>query len=387
MTSTQATSWQSPYAAWSHGPPREPGFFPILVWAQDPALAREYQAIGVNTFFSLHQGPTQEQLDRLRDAGLYAICRQNEVSLADGERGDSPIIAWMHGDEPDNRRPNADGSMGGPRDPAEIERNGQRMRETDPTRPIVVNFGQGVANDDFPGRGATLEQYPLYARGADIVSYDVYPVANIKRPGPDGKTILDPNGADYLWYVAKGVERLRGFVDDRKPVWNVLESTHIHNPERIATPHQVRAETWMSVIHGSRGLCWFVHDFREGHRNPAALLANDTMREAVARINREVTELAPVINGPAVAGAVNVEATDAEAGAAGVAVTVRRHEGALYVFAVGMRNRPMEARFALAAGAAKAVEVVGEGRTIAGEGTGWRDAFDAYDVRIYRIAE
>ena len=384
MTSPTASSAQSPYAQWTNGPPTDPGFLPILVWSQDPALAQQYKAIGVNTYFALHRGPTPEQLDRLRDAGMHAICRQNDVALADIERGDSPIIAWMHGDEPDNRRGPNDPHAGQPVPPEKIQRDAEAIRTKDPTRPIVVNFGQGVANDAFPGRGATLEQYPLYARGADIVCYDVYPVANLKLPGPDGRTIFAPDGHEYLWYVAKGVQRLRSFVEDRKPVWNVLECTHIHNPERIATPHQVRAEAWMSLIHGSRGLCWFVHDFREGHKNDAALLANDEMREAVTRINGEIRELAPVLNAPA-GPAAHVVSSDANAP---VAAMTRSHDGWLYVFAVAMRNAACRARFTIeGASSADEIEVLGEHRALAVEKGSFADDFEPYDVRRYRLAQ
>src|SRR5947208_1355341 len=47
-----------------------------------------------------------------------------------------------------------------------------------------------------------------------------------------------------------------GHSDDRKVVWNCIECTHISNPEAKATPQQVRAEVWMSLVRGSRGLIY-----------------------------------------------------------------------------------------------------------------------------------
>ncbi len=62
----------------------------------------------------------------------------------------------------------------------------------------------------------------------DIVSYDVYPVAGIRKS----------DGERYLWYVAKGVDSLRHWATDGQPVWNVIGTTRI-NAERGPTPAQV----------------------------------------------------------------------------------------------------------------------------------------------------
>ena len=101
-----------------------------------------------------------------------------------------------------------------------------------------------MANDERVGRAAAYEDYPDYIKGADIASFDVYPVVGIRKP----------DGENYLWYVARGVDRRREWADDAKPVWNVIETTRINNPDKKATPHQVRAEVWMSLVHGSLGI-------------------------------------------------------------------------------------------------------------------------------------
>src|SRR5215475_983931 len=38
------------YAAWSHGLPTDPNFFPIAVFWQNPANAEAFAAIGINTY-------------------------------------------------------------------------------------------------------------------------------------------------------------------------------------------------------------------------------------------------------------------------------------------------------------------------------------------------
>src|SRR5690606_34000166 len=106
-----------------------------------------------------------------------------------------------------------------------------------------------------------------------------------------------PEMAGKLEFVPRGVQRLVEWTGGAKPVWNCIECTHISNPAAKATPDQVRAEVWMSLIHGSRGLIYFVHQFEPAFKE-AALLDDPEMLAAVTAINRQIHELAPALNSP-----------------------------------------------------------------------------------------
>jgi hypothetical protein len=62
----------NPYARWPNGPsPRyNPTYFPIGVWLQEPDLAPQYRAAGINLYVGLWQGPTEEQLATLARHGM-----------------------------------------------------------------------------------------------------------------------------------------------------------------------------------------------------------------------------------------------------------------------------------------------------------------------------
>jgi hypothetical protein len=238
----------------------------------------------------------------------------------------------------------------------------------------MLNLGQGVANDQWVGRGpgASLDDYPAYVKGADIVSFDVYPVAGMQRS----------DGADLLWYVAKGVDRLVKWTAGKKVIWNVIECTHISDPKAKATPHQVKAEVWMSLIHGSRGLIYFVHQFQPRF-NEHALLDDPEMLKAVTAINHQIRDLAAVLNSPTVPSAARVQSSRADVQ---IDLTTRRHGGITYVFAVGMRNAPARGTFDVQhAGATSSVEVLGEGRHIKLNSDRFEDDFRPYDVHLYVI--
>jgi hypothetical protein len=324
---------------WSAPPWSESGFFPLAVWLQSPANADRYRDAGFNTYIALWKGPTEEQLSALKKAGMRIVCDQNKVALR--HLDDRDILAWMHGDEPDNAQelPGRKG-YGPPVPPGKIIEDYQRIRAADPSRPVVLNLGQGVAWDGWYGRGVRSnhpEDYASYVKGCDIASFDIYP-ANHDRKEVAGK----------LWFVADGVRRLVDWTGTNRRVWNCIECTAIADPKRKPTPQQVRCEVWMSLIHGSRGLIYFVHQFEP------------TFREATAT---------------------------SENSSVPIALMTKRAADSTYIFAVGMREGKTSATFNVRDVAPGArVEVIGEERTIAAKDGKFSDDFGPWDVHSYRIS-
>ncbi len=362
----------SPYSAWKKGPSTEASFFPLAVWLQDPENAEKYKAAGINLYVGLWKGPTEEQLSTLKKAGMKCVCYQNETGLAHID--DETIIAWMHGDEPDNAQSLGSGKgYGPPILPEKIIADYERIRKADPSRPVFLNLGQGVAWDDYIGRGVRRnhpEDYAEYVKGGDIVSFDIYPVAHSK-----------PEVKGNLWYVPHGVERLRGWAGPKRVVWNCIETTNI-SADTKATPAQVRSEVWMSLIHGSRGIIYFVHQFRP-QSNEHALLDDPEMLAAVTVLNAQITRFAPVLNTPPDSQAVKAVSSNAEVP---VDISSHRVKRDLYVFAAAMRGAATSSKFTLKGIKSGTVEVIDEGRTIKVAGGTFEDAFEPWGVHLYRIS-
>ncbi len=360
------------YAEWENGPSADPSYFPIAVWLQDPSDAEAYKNAGVNLYVGLWQGPTKEQLDTLRNAGMQTVCHQNETGLSYPDR--SVIVGWMHGDEPDNaQRPIINNQWSPPVLPEKIIADYNEIKDRDPSRPVFINLGQGVAWNDYIGRGVRRNHpgdYREYAKGGDIVSFDIYPV-----------THRNEQIAGNLWYVAEGVERLRRWTDYRKIIWNCIETTKIRAPRR-PTPHELRAEVWMSIIHGSRGIIYFVHEW-EPETDNRRLLHDPEMLAAVTEVNNQIHALAPVLNTRTWYYAAEAACSNP---LALVDVMVKRHDGATYLFAVNMRNEDTDASF-LVSGAAESARasVLGESRELSVESGSFVDHFAPWDVHLYRI--
>ncbi len=358
----------------SDGRPTDERFFPIAVWLQDPVNASRFQAAGINLYVGLWKGPTPEQLNQLQKARMPVICEQNAVGL---ENKNNPIIAaWMHGDEPDNAQSLGEGKGYGPPIPPErILTDYQRIRAADPSRPVLLNLGQGVAWDNWIGRGIRSrhpEDYPEYVKGCDIASFDIYPVVH-----------ESPEVAGKLKFVARGVERLVDWTRGEKPVWSCIECTHIGNPSAKATPQQVRAEVWMALIRGARGLIYFVHQFKPEFRE-AALLDDPEMLAAVTAINREIRELAPVLNSPTMTNRFTVTSTNS---AAQVAAMLKRYHDQLFISAVNLGNEPARGTFTLHdLQPGSEAEVLGESRRIPVRDGSFKDEFAPYAVHLYRCS-
>ncbi len=360
------------YGKWKHGPPSDPSYFPIAVWLQSPSNAPAYKAAGFNLYVGLWEGPTAEQLAALTAAKMPVITEQR-LKFKD----DPIIVGWMHQDEPDNAQEVTDPATGkkdyGPCVPPEkMVAEYEQMRAADPTRPVMINLGQGVSNEKWIGRGngSKLDDYKTYVKGADIISFDVYPVTSA----------LEPVGGSTLFYVPRGVDRLIQWSGGGKPVWNCIECTAIAGTNK-PTPAQVRAEVWLSLVHGSRGLIYFVHQFAPTF-DEHALLDDPAMLREVTAVNQQVHTLAPVLNSGE---ASSVRAT-APPPQVGLDLMVKRQGGATYLFAVNGHDTPVDASIALAGLPARATaEVVGEKRMVSLAGAKLTETFPPYAVRIYRI--
>lgn len=350
-----------------NGFPTDADFFPIGVWLQSPSRAANYKAIGINTFVGLYHGPTEAQLAALAQQNMFAIAGQNDIGLK------SPhghvIKAWMQDDEPDNAQPLPLGGYGTCIPANEVARRTREMKTRDPTRPVMINFGQGVANEFWRGRGACNGDQAYYdsaIQGADIISYDIYPVGS-KTPQVKGR----------LEYVARGVTNLVRRASDGQSVWMALETTAL-DPTRRPTVAEVRAEVWMALIHGATGIFYFVHEFKPDFREDAIFRYPDIVEE-VTKTNQMIKSLAPVLKGPSIHGTISVSATTP------IATMVKVFENTTYVFAVAMQNSPVTARVTVRDGQDTRARVLGEDRSVTITHGAFEDQFEGYGVHLYQI--
>jgi hypothetical protein len=355
------------------GRPTDPGFFPLGVWLQNPDHIAEFKAIGINVFVGFYGNLDQASLAKFADSGMPVIAEQNPTALTSPQR--TAIIGWLAPDEPDNSQPNGFGGYGPCFTPGQLIALYNNLKTKDPSRPILLGFGRGVSDIHWNGRGTCTGQtesyYPYAVGGGDIISFDVYPVANY-----GGRLAQVPNGIDNLkaWIAKSGSDKV---------IWNAIEAVPVNSGD-VPTAAQERAEVWMSIIHGSHGIVYFVHQFGgRGDRlvREDGIFNFPNLVHAVAAVNAEITGLAPVLNSPTIVDGVSVSSHAATP----VASIVKQQGGATYVFAVAERNNADTATFTLPGMRNGTVQVLGERRERALSNGVFQDEFDGYGVHLYRI--
>jgi hypothetical protein len=233
----------------------------------------------------------------------------------------------------------------------------------------MINFGQGVVNEYWRGRGSCNGNQKYYddaIQGADILSYDIYPVGS-GTPQVKGK----------LEYVARGVTNLVKRIASGQRVCTAIETTAL-DPVQPVTPAQVRSEVWMALIHGAKGIFYFVHEFTPKFREDALFRRLEVVEE-VARTNQQIKSLSLVLSGPNVLQMVAVKSN------VPIATMVKRHENTVYIFAVAMENSPSAPRFVVDGMGDTQARVIGEHRSVTITRGGFDDSFDGYGVHLYQI--
>jgi len=364
------------YSRWPNGLPDDSTYFPIAVWLQEPSNAGEYLETGVNLYVGLWKGPTEEQLSKLKTFAMPVICEQNEVGLTSQNK--DLIVGWLQQpDEPDNAQSNGQGGYDPCVPPDTMTARYNAIRAADSTRPVMINLGQGSAWFDYPGRGTctgAAYMYREYMKAANLVTFDIYPVTS-KYETVQGN----------LWYVPQGVDNLRVFSEDKKPIWAWIETTEINSETHKPTPEQTRTEVWMALIHGARGIGYFCHRWIPRFHDHA-WLDDPEMKAMITATNQQITELAPVLNSPTLDSVVTRNL--AQPSGIGVDLMVKHFQDTLYIFAVGMEDFGANtATFTInyTDGITSPVIVMGEGREIALTNNTFEDTFDGYKLHQYKI--
>ncbi len=388
-----------PFAKWSHGPPRSSDYIPIGVWLQSPgpkgesycsssnSTVNEYQQIGINLYINLWQQdsvyPLAERLCDLKRAGMPAVVQHDEIDALKDSPDLDNVLAWSLPDEPDNSNP-------AKFSPEEIQDMGAEVATKDPTRPSWLNFGQGIAYELWIGsvwsaHPDKADAYADYSKGADWLSFDVYPVTNVH-----------PSVKGDLELVADGMRNLTEWSGAQKPTMNWIETTHLGDPINRPTPHQMEIEVWMSLftsleksaVAGAGGVGYFAHEFVPT-LTEAGLLTYPDIKDRVREVNQMIMDLAIPLNAPPEPNAVQVSSSNPEVP---ITAVVRRFGFDTYLFTVSMRDDKTTATFEIVGIAPESVaEVVGENRTIAVENGTFTDLFDAigekhrYQRHIYKI--
>ncbi|WP_396020071.1 hypothetical protein [Arthrobacter sp. ISL-85] len=368
--------------------PLSPTFFPVGVWLESITSMDEIHRdadVGINVYVDL---TADSNLSLLDGSGPFAL------SSSPSLRDNGAVLA----DEPDMwAGPGNDkwtGKWPGQGAVCEPEAGrcgytvqGQLAKGVENSKMAYANYGKGVTFWESDGEAARfVNEYQ------DVVSADNYWFTdpNICGKSEGGSLVKGERSltesecrlpANYGWTV----DRVRSLVspEGSKPVWSFVEVGQPFDASTEAvTGPQIRAAVWNSIIHGARGIVYFNHSFGGGCRSFHVLregCAQQTRAEVTA-LNRQLAELAPVLNAPFLDNAVIHNET--------VQSAVKVYDGSLFILTSSARAASQDAVFELPclANGGGNVTVLGENRSLNMEKGTFQDSFpNGNAVHLYRL--
>lgn len=352
----------------STAPPGLATFFPIGVDYQPSSGFAKWKERGINTVIRQPAPwePYAESIEtwtaRANQLDLKMI-RDARPDPAD-DAGESNLLAWITFDEPETL----------PDGHARVRARHEYLRSFG-ARPVFVNFNGAVllpaiddvcggpGDLDYPGL-PVLDCYPDFIDSEDWVSEDYYPV-NFQT------------GAHNLGTIGQIVDKLTRW-SRGKPQFVYIEASFFRpgSSFRALRPAEFRAEIWLAIIHGARGIFYFPHDVKTNNPDgtPADIVAEMRIQ------NARITALAPVLQS-----AIN-PATMGWVGGAPLEATWRLAAGVRHYVVLNLSSSSVTRRVAVTGFVPDhAFEVVGEGRTVGEPGNpSFVDAFGPWEIHVYR---
>ena len=306
-------------------------FFPIFSWGECIDGFETSLPVGTNLYAANRCGGLEAQLPALAGRALSAAVA-GEAIPADG-----PVVGVFYPDEPDGQGLTAE-TM-----PTIAPEHGVRFLT------LTNHFYSGA--DPLPqGRGI----YPGLISKADMVGFDLYPLQNWCRP----ERLVDVYLAQReLVDLAKG-----------KPTFQWIEAAGMtcpHEGPTAVTPATVRAESWLAIAGGARGLGFF----------PPAAWTGD-VGEAIRGVTSVVRELGPALLG-------HDAPVSVESSTGLVKVGSRSFGGSTYVIAVNAGYSPARATISVPGLDGRSLEVVGKDRMAVSEDDTIEERFPPLGVRVY----
>jgi len=305
-------------------------WFPLMVYGACSTYYPSLLADGITLFADNPCGGIQSQLDALSGHALSA----SQAGATDSAAGPGRIGAFY----PDE----ADAADARPDSLPAVARPGLSFL-------TLSNHVYSGASPPPGGRGI----YPALIARTDVVGLDLYPLQGWCS-------------RDRLVDVYEAQRELRELAAPR-PTFQWIEAAGMNCPTDTSvaiTPDTVRAEAWLAIAGGARGLGFF----------PAAWTGD--VGGAIARVGGEVGALLPALVRP-------VTQVEVEGGPGSVRAAAWSYAGALYVAAVNAGTSPVDATLHLPALGDRSLTVLGESRGVKAAAGAFADHLDPLQVHLY----
>jgi len=322
-------------------------FYPYcadLGWTADAESFRTLKAAGFNSivFTAPNRKSTQAALDAAFKVGLRVVpwlrcANEQAFEIVNSLKNHPALLFWYVIDEPPD-----------PFAQVVVERV-RRLRELDPDHPMFANYYAYTIITNLKN---------LVDLSGDIISADLYPVANLDYPG----TVLAP--ADLISKMDQALA-----ANAKTSMFCLQLTGNYASWSRELTPEEFEGMTYLSCIAGARGLIFFQN-----------IPWNKRLFESAAQIGLELDSLAPVLASQEMSPKMKCS-SDA------IRLTCRTYQGHSYLICVNASKEPIKADFSTQVPFQGDVKVLFENRTIKTLPKNmFSDDFAGYQRRVYKVA-
>jgi hypothetical protein len=321
-------------------------FFPVMLIDQCTAdAASQAHRVGVNAILNEHcDGVSpRQQLNVIQNASL-AILPIGERKV----RGPG-LMGWTFPDEPENNGWT----------PSTLRRAHPYVRGNADGLLSFITTAGGFFRKPYADPRVPRQTYQLFARMADVAGFDLYPLGHCHS---DLTAVYD---------AQRAFARIAGDM----PTFQWIETGPI-KPTYCGgftmTPAELRAEVWLAIVGGARGIGYFTHTWSPDHK---AFDVSVALQQTMRTISDSLSVVKPGLVGRTVPSSVNSGAIKVVARAAG---------GTNYVFAVNTHRTPITAQVHVSRlDPGRPLQVFGEKRSVTVTNDEFVDNFQALAVHIY----
>ena len=206
--------------------------------------------------------------------------------------------------------------------------------------------------------------FDRYVDVTDIFWVDPYPTFYWGKPG-------------HLRKIPDFITTAVNVVENRKPVWMVplsIYSDRLSKKEsRAPTFEEQRAQTYLGIVYGARGVVYFAYDMRQD-----SVVGWRRLWAGMKCMATNIGRLSPILLSTSLPREVRIGPVDC-----GIAAMLKEYQGETYFIAVNGHPKGVEATFTIPGLKGQKVYDLTRARWLEVKDGSFRDAFEGYDVHIY----
>lgn len=325
-----------------HGEP----VFPVMLLDQCTAdsVARA-QELGANLIVNEAcegMSPPQ-QLAAFDGSALAVLAFSGDTTRA------AQLAGWTFPDEPENNHWT----------PETLRSTYPYPRGEPDGRVSLITTGGGFFDEPYRDPNVPLSSYRAFASLADVAGFDLYPLNHCQHD------------------LSAVYESQRRFIalSGNTPTFQWIETGPIR-PDYCGgftmTPAELRAESWLAIIGGARGIGYFTQTWTPEHQT---LDLSPELTQTMRELTSTFVAVRPGLLGRTIPSSVN---------SGGIEVLARTDGTRRYVFAVNHHRTPITAQIYVPGMAEGKVWAVGENRSLhVDESQRFNDVFSPLGVHVY----